>query len=65
MQVTTTTNGSAHYALIETDTINMSVLLKPDMPAAQSLREYADELQAQINRIARQMAAVRAAADLI
>lgn len=65
MQVTTTTNGDTRFALIETDTIDMSVLLKPGMSPAQSLREYADELQEQINRITRQMVAVRAAAYLI
>ena len=65
MQVTTTTNGSARFALIETDSIDMSVLLTPGMPPAESLRRYADDLQAQIDRITRQMVAVRAAADLI
>jgi hypothetical protein len=65
MQVTTTTNGGARFALIETDNIEMSILLKPGMSPAQSLREHADDLQAQIDRIMRQQVAVRAAADLI
>lgn len=65
MQVTTTTNGGSRFALIKTDRTEMSILLTPGMPPAQSLRKYADELQAQIDRITRQLAAVRAAADLI
>ena len=65
MQVTTTTNGAARFALIETDIIEMSVLLDPDLYPADALRQYADELQAQADRITRQMVAVRAAADLI
>ncbi len=65
MQVTTTTNGAARFALIETDIIEMSVLLDPDLSPADALRRYADELQAQADRITRQMVAVRAAADLI
>ncbi len=65
MQVTTTTNGNSRFALIETDSVEMSVLLTPGMAPAESLRRYADELQAQIDRITRQQVAVRAAADLI
>ncbi len=65
MQVTTTTSGAARFALIETDIIEMSVLLDPDLSPADALRQYADELQAQADRITRQMVAVRAAADLI
>jgi hypothetical protein len=65
MQFTTTTNGNSRFALIKTDRTEMSVLLKPGMSPAQSLREHADELQAQIDRITRQLVAVRAAADLI
>ena len=65
MQVTTTTNGAARFALIETDIIEMSVLLDPDLSPADALRQYADALQAQADRITRQMVAVRAAADLI
>jgi hypothetical protein len=65
MQVTTTTNGGSRFALIETDIIEMSVLLDPDLSPADALRRYADELQAQADRITRQMVAVRAAADLI
>ncbi len=65
MQVTTTTSGAARFALIETDIIEMSVLLDPDLSPADALRRYADELQAQADRITRQMVAVRAAADLI
>ena len=52
-------------ARIETDSIEMSVLLTPGMAPAESLRRYADELQARIDRITRQLVAVRAAADLI
>lgn len=65
MNVTLTTNGSSRFALIETDRIDMSVLLDPDLSPADALRRYADELQAQADRITRQMVAVRAAADLI
>ena len=65
MQVTTTTNGAARFALIATDIIEMSVLLDPDLSPADALRRCADELQAQADRITRQMVAVRAAADLI
>ncbi len=65
MNVTLTTNGAARFALIETDIIEMSVLLDPDLSPADALRRYADELQAQADRITRQMVAVRAAADLI
>ena len=65
MQVTTTTNGAARFALIETDIIEMSVLLDPDLSPADALRRYADELQAQADRITRQMVAVREAATLV
>ena len=65
MQVTTTTNGGSRFAIIETDSIDMSVMLTPGMAPAESLRRYADELQAQVDRITRQLAAVCAAVDLI
>ena len=65
MNVTLTTNGAARFALIETDIIDMSVLLDPDLSPADALRQYADALQAQADRITRQLVAVRAAADLI
>lgn len=55
MNVTLTTNG----ALIETDRIDMSVVLDPDLSPADALRQYADALQAQADRLARQIDAVR------
>ncbi len=63
--VTLTTNGAARFALIETDLIDMSVLLDPDLSPADALRQYADALQAQADRLARQIDAVREAAALV
>ena len=65
MNVTLTTNGAARFALIETDRIDMSVLLDPDLSPADALRRYADELQAQADRLARQIDTVREAATLV
>ena len=65
MNVTLTTNGAARFALIETDRIDMSVLLDPDLSPADALRRYADELQAQADRLARQISLIRAAADTL
>ena len=65
MNVTLTTNGPARFALIETDHIDMSVLLDPDLSPADALRQYADALQAQADRLARQIDAVREAAALV
>jgi len=65
MNVTLTTNGAARFALIETDRIDMSVLLDPDLSPAEALRQYADALQAQADRLARQIDAVREAATLV
>ena len=60
MNVTLTSNGSARFALID-----MSVLLDPDLPPAEALRRYADELQAKADRLARQIDTVREAATLV
>ena len=65
MNVTLTTNGAARFALIETDRIDMSVLLDPDLSPADALRQYAGALQAQADRLARQIDAVREAAALV
>ena len=65
MNVTLTTNGTARFALIETDRIDMSVLLDPGLPPAEALRRYADELQAKADRLARQIDTVREAATLV
>ena len=63
MNVTLTTNGAAWNALIETDRIDMSVLLDPDLSPADALRQYADDLQEKADRLARQISLIRAAAD--
>ena len=65
MNVTLTTNGAARFALIETDRIDMSVLLDPDLPPADALRQYADELQAKADRLLLQIATIREAATLV
>ena len=65
MNVTLTTNGAARFALIETDRIDMSILLDPGLSPADALRQYADALQAQADRLARQIDAVREAATLV
>ncbi len=65
MNVTLATTGSSRFALIETDRIDMSVLLDPDLSPADALRQYADALQAQADRLARQISLIRAAADTL
>ncbi len=65
MNVTLTTNGAARFALIETDRIDMSILLDPGLPPIDALRLRADELQEKADRLARQISLIRAAADTL
>ena len=65
MNVTLTTTGSSRFALIETDRIDMSVLLDPGLSPADSLRLRADELQEKADRLVRQVSLIRAAADTL
>lgn len=65
MNVTLTTNGPARFALIETDRIDMSVLLGTGLSPAEALRQYADELQAKADRLLLQIATIREAAALV
>ena len=65
MNVTLTTNGPARFALIETDRIDMSVLLGTGLSPAEALRQCADELQAKADRLLLQIATIREAATLV
>ena len=61
MDVTT----NARFARIKTDSADLSILLDPGLSPADSLRMYADALQAQADRLARQISLIRATADVL
>jgi len=52
-------------ARIKTDSADLSILLDPGLSPADSLRMYADALQAQADRLARQISLIRATADVL
>ncbi len=63
MKVRVIIGAQAAYACIETDTTSMDVRLEPGRSAAQALREFADDLKGQSERLQKRAALAVAAAD--
>lgn len=63
MKVRILVGAQAAYACIETDTTSMDVRLEPGRSAAQALREFADDLKGQSERLQKRAALAVAAAD--
>lgn len=63
MKVRVMIGAQAAYACIETDTTSMDVRLEPGRSAPQSLREWAEDLKGQSERLQKRAALAMAAAE--